>query len=88
VRVFLMTAPGRLAADLVAGGRLTHGEVAARVGVDRVTLWRWRRRPEFRARVDRLLGEIRAECRRRFLAGIAARLAGKSSRGPARRGRR
>jgi hypothetical protein len=47
------------AAELVAGDYLTDRRIAARVGVHVATLARWKRRPEFRTRVDALVAEHR-----------------------------
>jgi transposase-like protein len=49
------------AAELVATGRLTRQEIAADLGIGRTTLWRWRRHPDFKARVAKILAEYRAE---------------------------
>jgi hypothetical protein len=49
-----------LAALLVAQGRLPDEHIAADVGVTRMTLFRWRGEPEFAARVDSILVEIKA----------------------------
>jgi hypothetical protein len=38
-------------AFLLAEGRLTHEEIASKVGVERTSLWRWGRHPEFRSKV-------------------------------------
>jgi hypothetical protein len=47
------------AAQLIAAGDLSLTAIAARLGLDRRTLHRWRQAPEFAARVDRHLEEIR-----------------------------
>jgi len=45
------------------------GEIAAKVGIDRVTLWRWRTLdPDFIASLNRWRSEIRSEARDRLLA--------------------
>jgi hypothetical protein len=44
---------------LVAAGEWTLEQIADQVGVGRRTLFDWRRRPEFRARVEELLAEYR-----------------------------
>jgi transposase-like protein len=48
------------AAALVAAGRLTDLEIAAEVGVSDRQLRRWKRIPEFRARVEANLAAYRA----------------------------
>ncbi len=52
-------------ADLVAGDWITDREIAAKVGVHVATLERWKRRPEFRARVEAIVEVHRAELWRR-----------------------
>jgi AcrR family transcriptional regulator len=59
------------AAELLAVGELTVGEIAEAAGVSRQTIYNWRDHPEFKARVDDRLEEIRREIRR---VGIADQL--------------
>lgn len=58
------------AAQLIADGQLSLGQIAEEVGVDRRTLWNWRQIPAFAARVEEHLDEFRDEVLRR---GIAVR---------------
>jgi hypothetical protein len=60
----------RLAAQLLADGNLTDAEIAEKAGVDRTTVWRWKRDPEFSQVVEGHLDGFRQEVRRR---GIAVR---------------
>jgi transposase-like protein len=52
------TAPREEAARLLAEDALTDEEIAARVGICAVQLWRWKQRPEFAARVREAAGVI------------------------------
>lgn len=45
------------AAQLIAEGRFEFGEVAEKVGVDRVTLYRWKRDKRFTARVEQIIAD-------------------------------
>lgn len=58
------------AAELVAAGELPYSEVAARAGVDRCTVYRWRRTPEFAERVESIREGLRCEA---FDRGLALR---------------
>lgn len=51
----------RKAAALVAAGEQNDEQIAADCGVHVVTLWRWRKQPEFAARVQELLDKAAAE---------------------------
>lgn len=52
---------GRLeAAQLIAYGELSQDEIAARLQITRRTLYEWRQEPDFAARVDEVVGEIKA----------------------------
>lgn len=68
--VFGWDASSELAAQLIADGDLTQEAIAVRVGVARMTLYTWRKHPDFAARVEQNLAEIRSEIRR---IGIADR---------------
>lgn len=48
---FAWTKQTEQAAQLIASGDFTYPEIAERLGVVRETLWHWRQRPEFVARV-------------------------------------
>ncbi len=52
------------AARLVAECRLGFPAIARRLGVARETIWRWRKHPEFQARVDAIHAEQMADLRR------------------------
>lgn len=57
----------RRAVDLLAAG-VTASEVAAQLGVDRVTVWRWRREPAFIAELNARRVELWEASRDRFRA--------------------
>jgi Helix-turn-helix of insertion element transposase len=63
------------AAQLLALAELTKTEIAGKVGIARSTLWEWSRNPDFAARVESHLEEIRAEIRRRGIGVIERRVA-------------
>ena len=53
--------------ELIAAGQLTHGEIAKRLGVNRVTVWRiihGRSRPDLQDRVDGVISGLGREARR------------------------
>lgn len=66
------------AAQLIAEARYEYGEIAEKVGVDRVTLHRWRKNEKFAARVDQLREELndaalqRAIARKQYRIGVLA----------------
>jgi hypothetical protein len=68
------------AALLVAEGDLSYPAIADRLGVARMTLWRWRQAPEFRARVAEHLAEIREDVRRCGVADRHRRVAAYNAR--------
>jgi Helix-turn-helix of insertion element transposase len=55
---FISTAKTEEAALLVAEDDLSDDEIASRVGINKATLERWKRRDEFRARVQQLIAEF------------------------------
>jgi transposase-like protein len=65
----------RLCAELLAAGQTTQ-EIAAQLGCDEATVWRWRQRPDFCALVDasraRFVQTLRDELRRGSRQAIAA----------------
>jgi hypothetical protein len=65
---FHWTAQTERAAQLLADGKLTLGEIAEDLDISPRTLWNWRKDPEFAARVEELLETFRQEVRRRGLA--------------------
>jgi hypothetical protein len=67
--------PKELAAELLAEGELEQKEIAAQCGVTYQTLWNWRKIPDFQARVEQRLREIRAEIRRHGIAVVERRVA-------------
>lgn len=76
----LLTEPMVLAAQLISESKLTHQEIADKVGIARKTLWYWRKAPEFTAEVERALDERRKEIRRTGLADIETRIAALNDR--------
>jgi hypothetical protein len=64
------------AAALLADGELTSEEVADKVGVNRWTLWSWRRHPEFAARVRQITERASEELERHAIARKLRRMAG------------
>jgi hypothetical protein len=71
---FRWTQSRETAAQLVAEGSLGFPEIAERVGVARQTLFGWRQAPEFKARVEEALAEIKAEIRRIGIGTIENRV--------------
>jgi hypothetical protein len=69
---FAWTGPRLQAAQLLAEGELTDKEVALKVVVDRVTLWRWRQHPAFQARVAATVDEL-GEVKLRYSIGLRGR---------------
>lgn len=59
------------AARLLAEGQLTDRAVAAQVGVNRMTLQRWKKQPDFAAEVNERIDELQRDVFRR---GIASRI--------------
>jgi len=58
------------AAELVAAGELTIAEIAKRVGVSEKTIDRWKKRPEFQARVEGITANFRERLMAEMLAEI------------------
>jgi hypothetical protein len=73
---FTWTIAREKAAALLADGELTDREIAAQVGVDRPTLWRWRQHPDFAARVRSILERAAEELERHAIALKNRRMAG------------
>lgn len=63
-----------LAAQMVAEGRFDYKEVADKVGINRETLSRWRKQPEFADRVTTITREMSAEIMKRGLCRKEYRL--------------
>lgn len=72
---FCWTEASEKAAELLALGELSDTAIAEEVGVNRCTLWRWRRNAEFSKRVESHLEEIRAEIRRHGIGVVERRVA-------------
>jgi hypothetical protein len=64
------------AAALIADGELTSEEVADEVGVNRWTLWNWRRHPDFAARVRAITERAAEELERHAIARKLRRMGG------------
>lgn len=72
------------AAQFVAEGRYEYGEIAEKIGIDRITLHRWRKEPKFAVRVTFLRKDLsdaalarairRKEYRVNILADLQSRL--------------
>jgi AcrR family transcriptional regulator len=75
-----LTEPMLLAAQLIAEAKLTHDEIAKRVGLSRQAVYAWRKKPEFAAEVERALDERRREIRRTGIADLEARVAALNDR--------
>lgn len=77
---FPWTEKTELAAELIAAGNLTLEEIASRVGVNRRTLWEWKKNEAFAGRIEARLEELRAEVRRIGLATIERRVQAQNDR--------
>jgi hypothetical protein len=65
---FVWRQPQADAALLLAEDELTDREIAAKVGVDPGSIWRWKRHPEFQARVKKHVEDL-GECALRHAIG-------------------
>ncbi len=63
------------AAEALAEDERTDTEIAAGLGVDRKTLWLWKTRPEFRARVEEIAAKLGDLATRHAVGRRARRLA-------------
>lgn len=71
---FRWTEASEEAAQLLAAGDLELIQIADKVGVTRWTIWNWRQHPDFIARVEQHLEEIRREIRRHGIAVLEQRV--------------
>jgi hypothetical protein len=71
---FTWTIAREKAAALLADGELTDQEIAAEVGVDRPTVWRWRQHPDFAARVRAITERAAEELERHAIARKGRRM--------------
>jgi hypothetical protein len=71
---FTWTIAREKAAALLADGELTDREIAAQVGVDRPTLWRWRQHPDFAGRVRETVEKAGEEMARHAIARKVRRM--------------
>ena len=71
---FTWTIARAKAVALLADGELTDREVAAQVGVNRPTLWRWRQHPDFAARVRQITERAAEELERYAIARKVRRM--------------
>lgn len=69
-----------LAAELMAGGKLTQADIAAKCGVSRSGLQKWLQDPKFREKVDAHLAEIAKRVFSRGLARCVNRVKAKNDR--------
>jgi hypothetical protein len=60
-RPFEWTAAKERAASMLADGEPTDAQIAGEIGVDAWTLWSWKRRPEFAARVRQIVEQAGEE---------------------------
>lgn len=63
------------AALLLVEGVLTDEQIAAKVGVHRITLIRWKKLEAFAARIEGFLADVRQEIRKRGIAIVENRVA-------------
>lgn len=68
------------AAQLVAEGSLAPKEIAAKLGIDYSTLWRWEQKPEFAAKVQEHIDEYDRLIRRRGIARLTRRVDAQNDR--------
>jgi hypothetical protein len=68
------------AAQHLADGRLTNQEIAEKIGVDRGTLYRWGKRPDFAAHLESLHEVYRQQVLRRGIAVKERRIAALNDR--------
>jgi transposase-like protein len=64
----LTNAKREQAAQLIAEGRYEQAEIAETVGVERMSLYRWRKDPKFGARVDEFRRELNEAALKRAVA--------------------
>jgi Helix-turn-helix of insertion element transposase len=72
-----LTTPGKIvnqAAQLVAEGELTDQVIANELGLERRTLWRWRRNTRFMAKVDAITDRLNSALARRAIAHKVRRI--------------
>lgn len=77
---FRWTGERSLAASLVAEDELTDPEIAARCGIERTTLWRWKLHPVFAAKVADLAKEMGDRSARYAIARKTRRILGLDDR--------
>lgn len=71
---FPWTSQTEEAALLVAEGKLTEAKMAAKLKIDRTTLWRWKKHPEFARRVQETVDAFRSAIRAEGIAVLENRL--------------
>jgi transposase-like protein len=71
---FRWTTEKRRAAQMLAEGKLTQEEIAKMVGVDRGTLFDWRKHPEFSAYLEALKKQYAALSERYAIGRVARRV--------------
>jgi hypothetical protein len=74
MRAFHWSEQREMAAALLAAGGKSDEQISLQVGVTRRTLCRWKRRPEFAARVDEYLKVYREAVRGRGIAVVERRV--------------
>ena len=73
-REFQWTAKRIKAAQLLGEGVLSDEKIAAECGITRMQIWRWRKSPEFQARVNEIAAELAAVIRKRGIASAVNRI--------------
>jgi len=64
-----------MAARLVAEDQLSDAKICEKIGISEVSLWKWKGKPDFSARVDKYISEFRSRIRRSGIAVVENRIA-------------
>ncbi|MGI4790403.1 MAG: phBC6A51 family helix-turn-helix protein [Janthinobacterium lividum] len=71
---FAWTQQTEQAAFLVAEGKFAEAKIAAKLKIDRTTLWRWKKHPEFSQRVQESVAALRQAIREEGIAVLENRV--------------